>query len=101
MHNGIFENYLVWKNFLIENGYNFSTDTDSEVIANLIDYYIIDLKLSIEDAITKLHVDVEGTFAIIVQYKKTPTKLYATKKGSPLLIGKKNNLIMHKLCRDP
>ena len=94
VHNGIFENYLVWKNFLIENGYNFSTDTDSEVIANLIDYYIIDLKLSIEDAITKLHVDVEGTFAIIVQYKKTPTKLYATKKGSPLLIGKKNNLII-------
>jgi glucosamine--fructose-6-phosphate aminotransferase (isomerizing) len=94
VHNGIFENYLTWKNFLNQKGYHFQNDTDSEVIANLIDYYTIDLNLNIEEAIMKLHIDVEGTFAIIVQYTKTPTKLYATKKGSPLLIGKNKNMII-------
>ena len=57
-------------------------------------FYLIHLHLNIEDALMKLHVDVEGTFAIIVQYRKMPKKLFATKKGSPLLIGKKNNIII-------
>ena len=94
VHNGIFENYLDWKNILQEKGYLFKSETDTEVVVNMIDYFVMNLDLSIEQAINKLYHEFQGTFAILVQYKKTPKKLYAMKKGSPLLIGKNKTSVI-------
>lgn len=94
VHNGIFENYLDWKNMLQKKGYKFKSETDTEVIVNMIDYFLMDLDLSIEEVLNKLYHEFQGTFAIIVQYKKTPKKLYAMKKGSPLLIGKNKTSVI-------
>lgn len=94
VHNGIFENYLDWKNMLQEKGYKLKSETDTEVIVNMIDHFVMDLDLSIEEALNKLYHEFQGTFAIIVQYNKTPTKIYAMKKGSPLLIGKNKTSVI-------
>ena len=84
VHNGIIENYLKLKEWLISKGYNFYSETDTEVIPNLIDYfYNGDLLEAVINATEKL----EGSFAIGVISNNEPDKLIAVKKDSPLIVG--------------
>ena len=84
VHNGIIENYLKLREWLISKGYNFYSETDTEVIPNLIDYfYNGDLLEAVINATEKL----EGSFAIGVISNNEPDKLIAVKKDSPLIVG--------------
>lgn len=84
VHNGIIENHEELKTFLKEKGYIFKTETDTEVIPNLIDmYYSGDLMEAFKKACSKL----EGSYAIGVISSLEPDKILAVKKDSPLVIG--------------
>lgn len=89
VHNGIIENYRDLKNFLIKNGFQFRSDTDTEVIVNLISYYLDKYNIleSINHAINQL----QGTWGIAIIYKEDPNHLYLCKKGSPLLVAYDDN----------
>ncbi|NLM35066.1 MAG: glutamine--fructose-6-phosphate transaminase (isomerizing) [Clostridiales bacterium] len=84
VHNGIIENYLTIKEKLIEKGYKFYTETDTEVIPNLIDYYY---KGDLLDAVIKAVSRMEGSYAIGVICTEDPDKLVAVRKDSPLIVG--------------
>ena len=84
VHNGIIENYLELKNMLIENGYTFKSETDTEVIPNLISY---NFSGNVKEAISKTIKMLKGSFAIGIMYIKTPEILYVARNKSPLLIG--------------
>jgi glucosamine--fructose-6-phosphate aminotransferase (isomerizing) len=90
VHNGIIENYEEMYKFLISKNFTFSSDTDTEVIVNLIQYYH-DLENNIEIAISKSLSILSGTWALLIQCVDNPDIIYAIKKGSPLLVGKTNN----------
>ncbi len=84
VHNGIIENYQSLKNYLIEKGYSFKSETDTEVIPHLIDmYYDGDLLKSVKKATEKL----EGSYAIGVISSSEPDKIVAVRKDSPLIVG--------------
>ncbi|MFA6525311.1 MAG: glutamine--fructose-6-phosphate transaminase (isomerizing) [Patescibacteria group bacterium] len=84
VHNGIIENYLQIKNRLIEKGHNFITETDSEVLAHLIEEeYHGDLSEALRSALTK----VEGTYGIVVMHSDHPNLIITARKGSPVVIG--------------
>lgn len=90
IHNGIIENYRTIKQDLINSGYSFVSDTDSEVLAHLIDRFIskgYDLCKSVQLALN----EVIGTYGIAVIYKGEPDKLIVARKGSPLVVGLGNN----------
>ncbi len=88
VHNGIIENYINLKNFLIEKGKKFTSDTDTEVIAQLIDYmYDGDIFNAVIKAVNKL----EGSFALGIICCSDPGKIIAVKKDSPLIIGHGKN----------
>jgi len=92
VHNGIIENYQQLKDELIEKGYNFTSQTDTEVVAHLIDsLYKDDLFVAIRDALRKI----TGSYALGIISKDQPGKIYAARKDSPLLIGlgKEENFI--------
>ena len=84
VHNGIIENYEVLKNELIEKGYSFTSQTDTEVIPHLIDDYnkYNDFEKAVSLALKRL----EGTFAVVVLNKESD-KIIAAKKASPLVLG--------------
>ena len=86
VHNGIIENYQDLKNFLINNGYTFYSQTDTEVIVNLISYHYNQLN-STNGAIKKTINELQGTYGIIIINKDEPNNVYAVRNGSPLLIG--------------
>jgi glutamine---fructose-6-phosphate transaminase (isomerizing) len=86
IHNGIIENYLSLKKGLIKEGYEFLSETDTEVLANLIDHYL-KLKNSLFQAVRYALNEVEGTYGICVIYKGEPDKIIAARKGSPLVLG--------------
>ncbi|NBI07763.1 glutamine--fructose-6-phosphate transaminase (isomerizing) [Senegalia massiliensis] len=84
VHNGIIENYMEIKEKLKVNGYNCVSETDTEVIAHLIDmYYENDLVEAVQKAVKEL----EGAYALGVINKENPDKLIAVRKDSPLIIG--------------
>jgi len=86
IHNGIIENYQTLKTSLKKMGYNFISETDSEVIAHLIDSFIQkgnSLLKSVRLALS----EVEGTYGLAVIYENEPDKIIAARKGSPLVIG--------------
>ncbi len=85
VHNGIIENYLKLKKKLLEKGYEFLSETDTEVLAHLLDYYYNGDPLT---AITKVMHRVEGSYALGIIFKDHPDTLYAVRKDSPLIIGK-------------
>jgi len=83
-HNGIIENYQILKKRLQDKGHRFITDTDTEVIAHLIeDHYTA----SLEDAVRKAAKQLEGTYGIVVISKREPDKLIGVRNGSPLVVG--------------
>ena len=86
VHNGIIENYSELKHYLIDEGYLFYSQTDTEVIANLIEYYYIDNP--IEVAIKKTTQRLSGTYGLCIMCSDKPNKIYVIRKGSPLLVGK-------------
>ncbi|MFA9398112.1 MAG: glutamine--fructose-6-phosphate transaminase (isomerizing) [Clostridiaceae bacterium] len=84
VHNGIIENYLSLREMLQEKGYEFCSETDTEVIPNLIDfYYEGDLLEAVMKAVSKM----EGSYAIGVISDKERDKLVAVRKDSPLIVG--------------
>ncbi|GBD88603.1 glutamine--fructose-6-phosphate aminotransferase [isomerizing] [bacterium BMS3Abin03] len=86
IHNGIIENYQTIKKGLQNLGYNFKSDTDSEVLVHLIDSFLTkdySLSKSVQLALN----EVEGTYGIAVIYQNEPDKLVVARKGSPLVVG--------------
>lgn len=84
VHNGIIENYLKLKKKLSAKGYEFISETDTEVIAHLLDYYYDGNPLR---AITKVMHRMEGSYALGIVFKDHPQELYAVRKDSPLIVG--------------
>ena len=99
VHNGIIENYLVLKNMLTKNGYVFKSETDSEVIANLLSYnykHISDTNINekIVKTITQTNQMLEGTWGLCIICIDNQNTLYCTKNGSPILVGLNNDNAM-------
>ena len=88
VHNGIIENYIPLKNKLIKKGYHFVSETDTEVLAHLLDYYYKGNPL---EAITKVLHRVEGSYALGILFADYPDTLYAVRKDSPLIVGKSDD----------
>ena len=86
VHNGIIENYLKIKLQLEERGYEFVSETDTEVIAHLLDYFYNKGNNPLE-AITKVMHRVEGSYALGIIFKDQPDELFAVRKDSPLIVG--------------
>ncbi len=86
IHNGIIENYAVLKKRLINEGYEFYSETDTEVLVKLVDYYI-KKGHGLFQAVRYALIEVEGTYGIAVLYTKEPDKIVVAKNGSPLVIG--------------
>lgn len=85
VHNGIIENYLKLKEKLEAKGYKMISDTDTEIVAHLLDYYYKGNPL---EAITKLIHRVEGSYAFGIMFKEFPNEIFAVRKESPLIVGK-------------
>lgn len=87
IHNGIIENYASIKEELINRGYTFNSDTDTEVLIQLIEDIKINENVSLEEAVRIALNQVVGAYAIAVISKDSPDKIVAARKGSPLVIG--------------
>ncbi|NLV18241.1 MAG: glutamine--fructose-6-phosphate transaminase (isomerizing) [Bacteroidetes bacterium] len=87
VHNGIIENYALLKKHLESRGIEFSSQTDTEVLANLMEHLYIEGDLTAEQAVTLALNRVEGAYGLAIICTKEPDKLFAAKKGSPLVIG--------------
>ncbi len=84
VHNGIIENYMKLKEFLIGKGYKFISETDTEVIAHLADYYY---QGNLLETVVKIIHKVEGSYALGLISSDHPDQLIAVRKDSPLIIG--------------
>ena len=87
VHNGIIENYALLKETLKKHGHVFKTETDTEVLVNLIEEIQLSDELSIEEAVRVALTKVVGAYAIVVMDKEEPDKLVAARKSSPLVVG--------------
>ncbi len=85
VHNGIIENYLPLKKKLIDEGYKFTSETDTEVLCHLIEKYAADYPL--EDAVRKALKEVRGAYALAVINEKERGKIVGVRKDSPLVVG--------------
>src|SRR5262245_59093904 len=83
-HNGIIENYVTLKRRLIEEGHQFRTETDTEVIAHLIEKYF---KGNLEDAVIQTLAQLKGLFAFTCVSADDPQKIVAVREGNPLIVG--------------
>ena len=91
VHNGIIENYFSIKQELIEEGFNFYSDTDTEVLVNLIEYIQIKEKIKLGEAVQMALQQVVGAYSIAVIDIKKPDEIVVARLGSPLCIGIGNN----------
>ncbi|NNE46422.1 MAG: glutamine--fructose-6-phosphate transaminase (isomerizing) [Rhodothermales bacterium] len=87
VHNGIIENYDTIRERLISRGYEFFSDTDTEVLANLIDDVRKSTGLPLPEAIRQALTQVVGTYGIAIVSRNDPDMLIAARKGSPLILG--------------
>lgn len=101
VHNGIIENYKSLKKMLLDKGFTFYSETDSEVIVNLIEYHLYSQLhndtmegVTIDSAIMKTVEMLEGTYGLAIQCIDNPSNVYIIKNGSPILIGENDNYIM-------
>ncbi|MGN0665050.1 MAG: glutamine--fructose-6-phosphate transaminase (isomerizing) [Huintestinicola sp.] len=85
VHNGIIENYRELKSFLEDHGYGFESETDTETVAKLLDYYYSGDPI---EAISKAMKDIEGAYALGIIFRDFPDRLFAIRKESPLIVGK-------------
>lgn len=88
VHNGIIENYQPLRERMIRKGYSFVSQTDTEVLAHMLDYYYNGDPL---EAISKVLTRVEGSYALGIIWKDHPGKVFAVRKDSPLIVGKAEN----------
>ena len=84
VHNGIIENYLHLRQMLTDKGYQFVSETDTEVLAHLLDYYYKGNPL---EAVTKVLHRVEGSYALGILFADCPDQIFAARKDSPLIVG--------------
>ena len=91
IHNGIIENYKVLKEELMSKGFTFSSDTDTEVLIQLIEYIQMSHNVSLYEAVQLALKSVIGAYAIAIIDKTNPNQLIAARKGSPLVIGVGDN----------
>ena len=87
VHNGIIENYQELKDKLLKHGYTFYSQTDTEVVIKLVDYYYKKYKLGPIDAIAKTMVRVRGSYALELMFKDYPGEIWVARKDSPMIIG--------------
>lgn len=84
VHNGIIENYKQIKDFLIEEGYSFVSETDTETVAKLLDYYYVDDPI---DTIIKVLSEIKGSYALGIMFRDYPDTVFAVRKECPLIVG--------------
>ena len=84
VHNGIIENYMGIKSMLIEKGYTFRSETDTEVLAHYVDYFYKDDLL---EAVTKVLEKIRGSYAFAVISRREPDKIICVRKENPLIVG--------------
>ena len=87
IHNGIIENYAYLKQILVDNGFEFKSETDTEVLLNYIQFLKNKDLLSVEKALQQALQQVKGTYCILLLSVDEPNVLFAARKGSPLVIG--------------
>lgn len=87
IHNGIIENYAQIKSELVKKGYNFKSDTDTEVLLNFIDDILHNNECSLEEAVRIALRRIVGAYCILLVHKDDPETIIAARKGSPLVIG--------------
>lgn len=92
VHNGIIENYRELRDFLSEKGYKFLSDTDTEIIVNLLSYFYKTKTTNIIEIIQYTKAQLKGTYALTIICKFSPNKIFCLRKGSPLLIGYSNDM---------
>ncbi len=90
VHNGIIENYSELKDELIKKGYEFYSDTDTEVIAHLI-HDFLNSEFSFEDSVRLAFERIEGSYAVAILNQNEPDKIIATRRFSPLIIAQNEN----------
>ncbi|MFN4182220.1 MAG: glutamine--fructose-6-phosphate transaminase (isomerizing), partial [bacterium] len=86
VHNGIIENYLTLREFLLAHRFTFQSETDSEVMVHLVDYYL-DQNLDLLEAVRKSAQMLEGTYAFGILSSRYPDTLIGLRRGSPLVVG--------------
>ncbi len=84
VHNGIIENYIQLRRMLTDKGYQFLSETDTEVLAHLLDYYY---KGNPMETVTKVLHRVEGSYALGILFADCPDQIFAARKDSPLVVG--------------
>lgn len=87
VHNGIIENYTELREKLLKHGYVFYSQTDTEVVIKLVDYYYKKYKLGPIDAIAKTMVRVRGSYALELMFQDYPGEIWVARKDSPMIIG--------------
>ena len=87
VHNGIIENYEELREKLLRHGYEFYSDTDTEVAIKIVDYYYRKYKIGPIDAINRMMVRVRGSYALALMFRDYPGEIYVARKDSPLIIG--------------
>ncbi len=87
VHNGIIENYQEQREKLIKKGYNFVSQTDTEVAVKLIDYYYKKYNQDPVESIARAMVRIRGSYALCVMFKDFPGEIYCARKDSPMIIG--------------
>lgn len=95
VHNGIIENYIKLKKMLEEKGYQFCSETDTEVVVHLLDYYYKKYDKDPLNAVVRMIHRVEGSYALGILFADEPDVVYSVRKDSPLIVGKakEGNLI--------
>ena len=91
VHNGIIENYAQLKELLVGKGYTFSSDTDTEVLVNFIEYIQDQKKVNLQQAVRLALNEVVGAYAIVVMSTDEPDQMVVGRLGSPLLLGLGDN----------
>lgn len=84
VHNGIIENYKQIKDFLISEGYTFESETDTETVAKLLDYYYVNDPV---ETIAKVLSEIKGSYALGIMFHDFPDRIFAVRKDSPLIVG--------------
>ena len=87
VHNGIIENYKELKEKLMRHDYSFYSETDTEVVIKLIDYYYKKYNMGPIDALAKTMVRVRGSYALVVMFADYPNEIYVARKDSPMILG--------------
>ena len=91
VHNGIIENYQELTQKLYRHDYKLYSETDTEVLTNLIDYYYKKYKMGPIDAINRTLVRVRGSYAIAILFRDYPDEIWVARKDSPMIIGQDKN----------